>query len=128
MKGTLPAAFRASIGRYASEMKSLYMELYHSNAAYNGFVEMLCRAWSERPEELRALDRERQKDPDWYKKREMLGMQMYVGPFAGNLGGVRKKLKYIQDCGVNSRCLQCCNIGISFSRVVLCASFFYAFI
>ena len=101
VKGTLPAAFRASIGRYASEMKSLYMELYHSNAAYNGFVEMLCRAWSERPEELRALDRERQKDPDWYKKREMLGMQMYVGPFAGNLGGVRKKLKYIQDCGVN---------------------------
>ena len=77
------------------------MELYRQNSAFNAFIEMLYRAWSERSEELRELDRKRLSDPDWYKKRGMLGMQMYVSSFAGDLEGVHKKLDYIRDCGVN---------------------------
>ena len=98
---TWPLTFRKRYTEYASELKSLYMELYHHNSSFNDFVEMLFRMWSERSRELKTLDRKRLEDPDWYKKREMLGMQMYVGAFAGNLEGVRGKLKYIQDCGVN---------------------------
>ena len=86
---------------FASEIRSIYLELYHSQTALDAFCAMLYRAWSERPEELRALDEKRLADPDWYKKQNMLGMQMYVSAFAGNLAGVRKKLDYIRDCGVN---------------------------
>ena len=93
--------FADRMARYDSEIRSLFLELYPSQTALVSFREMLYRVWSERPEELRALDRARLKEPDWYKKREMLGMQMYVGAFAENLSGVRKKLKYIRDCGVN---------------------------
>ena len=93
--------FAERIKQHQTELRALYLELYRQQAGYDRFLDMLCRAWSERSEELRALDRERLSDPDWYKKRGMLGMQMYVGAFAENLGGVREKLGYIQDCGVN---------------------------
>ena len=100
-KNPWPLAFRRRYAEYASELKSLYMELYHSNIAFIEFSEMLFLAWTQRSEELRALDRTRLEDPDWYKKRDMLGIQMYAEAFAETIDGVRKKLAYIQDCGVN---------------------------
>ena len=101
MKKSLPKAFRERYNAHETELKYLFMELYHGEAAYAAFREMLFRAWSERSKELRALDQRRLSDPDWYKKRTMLGMQMYVGAFAGNLQGVREKLGYVEECGVN---------------------------
>ena len=93
--------FSDRLKSFDTELRSLYLALYRRQTSYDDFREMLYRAWSERSAELRELDRKRLSDPDWYKKREMLGMQMYVEAFADTLGGVRKKLKYIQDCGVN---------------------------
>ena len=69
--------------------------------AYDYFVNMLHRAWLDRPEALRAIDARREDDPDWYRGHDMTGMLMYVKAFAGTLNGVREKLDYIQDCGVN---------------------------
>ena len=102
MKGqTLDKAFSKRYQKYSAEIKSLFLGLYHDNTALDLFRQMLYRSWSERPNGLKRLDSVRLQDPDWYKKREMLGMQMYVGAFAGDLKGVRKRLDYIQDCGVN---------------------------
>ena len=98
---TWPLVFRKRYAEHASELRSLYLQLYHNNAGYIEFVEMLYRVWTERGKELKTLDRKRAEDPEWFRRREMLGMQLYVGAFAGNLEGVRGKLKYIQDCGVN---------------------------
>ena len=94
--------FRARFERHADELKWLYMELYHGDEqAYEYFVGMLSRMYAERPAALRRLDRERLADPQWYKRRELVGMLMYVSAFAGTLQGVRKKLDYVEDCGVN---------------------------
>ena len=88
--------------RHEDELKWLYYELYHSDEkAYAGFTEMLYRCREERPESLRAADRERETHPDWYKDRRLTGMQMYTGAFAGTLPGVRGKLDYIAESGVN---------------------------
>ncbi|MBR4577280.1 MAG: amylosucrase [Clostridia bacterium] len=88
--------------RHEDELKWLYYELYHSDEkAYAGFTEMLYRCREERPESLRAADRERETHPDWYKDRRLTGMQMYAGAFAGTLPGVRGKLDYIAESGVN---------------------------
>ncbi len=100
-KTALEKKFMERYSLYSSELTALYLELYHLHTSLDGFREMLYRAWTERPEELRTIDRERLADPDWYKKRGMLGMQMYVSSFAGNLKGVHGKLDYIRDCGVN---------------------------
>ncbi len=94
--------FAARYRHYGNELKNLYYELYHSDSrAYEQFTEMLRRCWEERSESLRKLDREREAAPDWYKGHHLTGMLMYVSAFAGTLQGVRKKLDYIADCGVN---------------------------
>ena len=94
--------FRSRFCRHEDELKWLYCELYHNDMqAYEYFVGMLYRAWQQRPESLKATDRQREKDPNWYKSRDIVGMLAYVNAFAGTLNGVRNKLDYLSDCGVN---------------------------
>ena len=94
--------FAVRFARHADELKWLYMELYHGDQkAWEYFTGMLYRMWESRPESLRKLDREREADMAWYRGHSMVGMLMYVKAFAGTLRGVRDKLDYVQDCGVN---------------------------
>ena len=96
------ATFAARYARHEDELKWLYCELYNGDMqAYTYFVGMLHRAYQARPEALRRLDATREANPAWYRGHDMTGMLMYVKPFAGTLNGVRSKLDYIQDCGVN---------------------------
>ena len=91
--------------RYVSredELKWLYCELYHNDGnAYRYFIDMLYRAYEARPESLKNMDRAREAYPDWYRGHDLVGMLMYVNAFAGTLNGVREKIDYISDCGVN---------------------------
>ena len=94
--------FRDRFERHEEELRWLYMELYHGDEqAWDYFADMLSRAYESRREDLRELDRQRLRDPDWYKGGNLVGMLMYVDCFAGTLKGVREKLDYIEDCGVN---------------------------
>lgn len=93
--------FAARLERHQDELKWLYMELYHDEEAYNYFVQMLKRCWEERKTPLRDQDLNREADPDWYRRRDLLGMMLYVDAFAGNLSGVKANLNYIRECGVN---------------------------
>ncbi|MBP5728426.1 MAG: hypothetical protein J6Y48_15255 [Clostridia bacterium] len=94
--------FALRFARHADELKWLYMELYHGDKkAWEYFTGMLYRLWENRSESLRLLDREREANPAWYRGHGMVGMLMYVKAFAGTLQGVREKLDYVQDCGVN---------------------------
>ena len=93
------------VGRLSAaydELKWLYSELYHNDQqAFDYFCTVLHEAYRSRSSSLRKLDRQRVRNPHWYRRNDMLGMQMYVDAFAGNLQGVRSHLDYIKDCGVN---------------------------
>ena len=79
--------------RHEDELRGLFLQLYPGDThAWEYFCGMLRRCWEARPEALKKLDRARLADP---------GMLMYTDAFAGTLAGVRGKLDYIQDCGVN---------------------------
>ena len=94
--------FQARFENHEEELRWLFMELYHNDEqAYDYFVGMLKRAYDERSEDLREIDRRRLADPDWYKGNNLVGMLMYVDCFAGTLEGVREKLDYIEESGVN---------------------------
>ena len=102
MKEHWKTEFASRFRRHESELKWLYCELYHNDLkAYDSFTDMLYRCWEERPESLKAIDRNREEHPDWYKGHSLVGMLMYVNAFAGTLKGVRQKLDYITDCGVS---------------------------
>ena len=83
-------------------MKWLYCELYKNQ---DEALELLCgqmyRFYTERKAALKRMDRERAKNPQWYKGNRMVGMMMYTDAFAGDLKGVLKHLNYIEECGVN---------------------------
>ena len=84
------------------EMENLFVSLYGRNEeAWTAFSQMLFSCWKERPDDLRRLDRTRLDTPGWYSDTDMLEMLMYADAFAGTLSGVREKLDYIAECGVN---------------------------
>ena len=98
MKRTI---FEQRLSRHYDELKWLYMELYRDEEAFGRFLAMLERSWKERKRPLRDQDVRREADPGWYRRRDLLGMMLYVDAFAGTLEGVREKLDYIMECGVN---------------------------
>ena len=94
--------FRERLTEHFDELRWLYFELYHSDEqAFDYFLSMLHRYYAERPESLRMWDRSRVSCGTWYKSSRMLGMQMYVNAFAGNLKGVSKHLGYLEESGIN---------------------------
>ena len=96
------SVFDRRLARHYDELKWLYCELYHDGEeAFRRFVEMLRAAWRARKKPLRDQDALREADPDWYRRRDLLGMMLYTDAFAGDLKGVQGKLDYLQECGVD---------------------------
>lgn len=94
--------YEARFNQYYDELKWLYCELYKNQ---DEALEQLCgqmyRFYTERKAALKRMDRERAKNPQWYKGNRMVGMMMYTDAFAGDLKGGLKHLNYIEECGVN---------------------------
>lgn len=84
------------------ELKWLYCELYHNNMeAFEYFCGMLRRCFHERKSALQALDQSRTEHPDWYRSNQLMGMMLYPSAFARTLNGVRERIDYLEECGVN---------------------------
>ena len=95
------ATYRKRFDRHLDELRWLYMELYDNGSMFAELCDNLHRFYEERANDLKKLDREREKAPDWYKKNDMLGMMLYIDNFADNLQGVQEKLDYLKSCNVN---------------------------
>ena len=94
--------FKKRFDERYDELKWLYFSLYGEDFnALNWLVGAMYDFYEERNASLKRLDRQREKNPAWYKGNDMLGMMMYSNLFADTLQGVRAKLDYIKGCGVN---------------------------
>lgn len=93
LPGRFPALFR------------LYIELYGSRYDFFFHIEdllaSLARAWFQRPTDLRELDQTREQNPTWYQSNQLLGGVCYVDLFAGDLEGIRSKIPYFLELGLN---------------------------
>ena len=69
--------------RHENELHEKYMQLYHNEQCYEELMQSLEEAYQNRPAELRRLDNKREKEPNWYRNRNMLGITMYPKLFAG---------------------------------------------
>ena len=87
--------------KHQDELRWLYMELYGNDAMYAELCEQMHDYYLKRSTELKKRDIKKEKNPDWFKEKEMLGMMLYIDNFAGNLKGVEKKLAYLKECNVN---------------------------
>ena len=93
--------FAQRIEKHQDELRWLYMELYRNDAMYAELCEQMHDYYLKRSTELKKRDIKKEKNPDWFKEKEMLGMMLYIDNFAGNLKGVEKKLAYLKECNVN---------------------------
>lgn len=93
--------FAQSMEKHQDELRWLYMELYGNDAMYAELCEQMHDYYLKRSTELKKRDIKKEKNSDWFKEKEMLGMMLYIDNFAGNLKGVEKKLAYLKECNVN---------------------------
>ena len=83
------------------ELRWLYMELYNNADMFFELISRMREFYEERGAELKKRDLRREQDPGWFKKKDMLGMMLYIDNFAGNIKGVERKLNYLEACNVN---------------------------
>ncbi len=84
--------FESRFAKHKDELEWLFMELYHNREGLEVLEREMADAYNARSAELKALDKVRSADPNWYKRGNMFGMTMYTDLFAGNLKELAKKL------------------------------------
>ena len=89
--------FESRFAKHKDELEWLFMELYHNREGLEVLEREMADAYNARSVELKALDKARSADPDWYKRGNMFGMTMYTDLFAGNLKELAKKLPYLKE-------------------------------
>ena len=100
-KKTQEMIFQERFNRHKDELKWLYMEMYGNDSMYAELESQMRLFYKERNSQLKKIDIEREENPNWYKSNNMMGMCFYIDNFAGDLKGVKEKIPYIEDCGVN---------------------------
>ena len=68
--------YAARLESIQDELKWLYMELYDDEQAYDYFCSMLRRMYEARKPALKKQDESRLANPGWFRRRDILGMQM----------------------------------------------------
>ncbi|MEQ9425274.1 MAG: amylosucrase [Cyclobacteriaceae bacterium] len=94
--------------RLASNYPTLYEllgELYGSRMEIQPLVEevvlVLHNYYKTRKADLKKLDIKREKNPDWLLNQKWVGMMLYVDHFAEDLKGLKGKITYLEELGVN---------------------------
>jgi amylosucrase len=97
-------SFRERLTEHFPRLFGLLISLYGRHYDFFYHLERIllvaARMWLARPADLKALDRERERDPLWFKSEQMLGAVLYVDLFAGTFEGVRERLPYLKELGV----------------------------
>ena len=78
----------------------LYGEQYDFFYQFERILAMAAASFLERPDSLRRLDDQRERNPLWHQSEKMLGGVCYVDLFAGDLKKLREKLPYFQELGL----------------------------
>lgn len=99
------STYTRRFNRHYDEIKWLYCELYQDNPYVmmhlNDLTASMKEFYDNRKASLKASDKKREVDPDWYKRNDLVGMMMYVNYFSKTLTGLEEKLDYVQECNVN---------------------------
>ena len=97
--------FYTRLGANFYAIHSLFHKLYGKREDFERqlvrLANVLAANYIRRPAELKEIDRARENDHEWFLSQEWVGMALYAKQFAGDLGGIGKRLGYLQELGVN---------------------------
>jgi amylosucrase len=92
--------FDRRLAQRKDELEWLYMELYDDRARLGELEAMMQDLYRQRSMSLKRLDGKREKDPNWFRQGNMLGVTMYTDLFAGNLKNLEGRLDYLTEQGI----------------------------
>jgi len=97
--------FYTRLGANFYSIHSLFHHLYGDRndlkVQMQHLVEVMAKQYIARPSALKKRDLERETDHTWFLSQKWVGMALYSDGFAGNLKGLKTKLSYLQDLGIN---------------------------
>ncbi len=88
--------FERRLSSYYDELKWLYMEIYGDKAMLRQLIDVAREFYKERKPSLRKLDIQRERESNWYRKSDMVGMMVYAQQFAKNLTGIKEHLDHLK--------------------------------
>ncbi|MBG6056025.1 amylosucrase [Salinibacterium sp. CAN_S4] len=98
------STFDRAFEQHFPRLELLFERLYGDGAAARGILsgvaDDLLRSFTERPDDLKALDVSRTADPGWFRSERMLGAVCYVDLYASDLAGLRDRIPYFQELGL----------------------------
>ena len=90
----------ARLERWLPDLVAGIDAVYDDPTLLGRVIEVAVTSHLDRPERLRALDRERVLQPDWFQLPSCVGYAAYADRFAGDLQGVRARVPYLVELGV----------------------------
>jgi len=100
------AAFLTRLDKHFITLFQILLQLYGNRYDFfyhlESLLNIIAKAWADRPEQLKKLDTHREANPTWFQDHQMLGGVCYVDLFAGDLAGVRKKIPYFKELGLTT--------------------------
>ena len=94
------ARVRAHLGTLRQELAPLYGWRDDFETFLVALLTQSFQGWAERAPALKALDTEREADPEWFQSHRMIGGVCYVDLFAGDLQGVEAQIPYFKELGL----------------------------
>ncbi len=97
--------FYTRLGANFYAIYSLFHNLYGKRddfvAQMVRLVEVMATQYINRANELKKIDIEREQHHDWFLSQEWVGMALYADGFNGNIEGLRERIGYLQELGIN---------------------------
>lgn len=96
--------FETRLNQQWRRLFGLLYELYGTRYDFYFHLEQILltavTAWAKRPEALRATDRSRANNPEWFQSQRIVGGALYVDLFSENLAKLRESIGYFKDLGL----------------------------
>jgi len=106
LKKGLDSQFSARFNSEFSHLWELYNELYGHNFdclyQLEELTQMMIRMRIKCPDDYKVTDRFPKSGNRWFTERKSVGMMLYVDLFNIDINGIREKIGYFEDLGVNT--------------------------
>jgi amylosucrase len=97
--------FKLRLERHFQNLVEALEPLYGHRADFESVLTRLvlkmAETYSQRSEDLKVLDLERDLTPDWFQRQNMIGYVFYVERFAETIKGIEKHTEYLEELGVS---------------------------
>lgn len=98
--------FHLRLGANYSIVTDLFHQLYadspYKTEAFDALMQSLVKNFEERSASQKKRDLARVTNPNWYSSEKIVGMMLYVDLFNLDFNGLKEKIPYFKDLGVNT--------------------------